>query len=152
MTRVNRWLPRPAAALIDDAAELARAATMPKIKRALKPRLAPVTASVLGLQMRRASIPALARVVHRLGIDAEFVIFGHVHRLGPLRDDDPLQWRGPNGQPRIFNSGSWTYEPLLVHRATPPHPYWPGGAILVEPGRSPQLIGLLDGLTPRQLH
>ena len=88
-----------------------------------------------GFQMRRASIPALARVVHRLGIDADDVIFGHVHRLGPLPGDDPAQWRGPNGAPRVLNTGAWTYEPLLLHRAAPPHPYWPGGAICSRPMR-----------------
>src|SRR5437764_1277290 len=82
--------------------------------------------------MRRASIPALARVVHRLGVDADWVIFGHVHRCGPVAGDDPQRWRSPGGRPRIANTGAWVYEPLLVHRATPPHPYWPGGAIMLE--------------------
>ena len=59
---------------------------------------------------------------------------GHVHRRGPLPDDDLARWRGPDGRPRIVNSGAWTYEPLLLHRATPPHPYWPGGAIRLRDG------------------
>ena len=144
---LTRWLPRPVATLIDDAAELARASTMPRVqRRLLHRRLAPLTAMLLGLQMRRASIPALARVVHRLGVDADWVLFGHVHRLGPLSGEDPQQWRGPGGLPRILNTGSWLYEPLLVHDASPPHPYWPGGAVLLEPGRDPRAIGLLDDL------
>jgi len=102
--------------------------------------------------MRRASIPALGRVVHRLGVDAEIVVFGHVHRLGPLAADDPAQWRGPGGRPRILNTGSWSYEPVLVHRAQPPHPYWPGGAVLLEPGLEPRAIGLLDDLSADELH
>ena len=61
-----------------------------------------------------------------------WVVFGHVHRLGPLPGDDLAEWRGPGGRPRILNTGSWLYEPLLVHRARPPHPYWPGGAVLIE--------------------
>jgi UDP-2,3-diacylglucosamine pyrophosphatase LpxH len=144
---LTRWLPRPLAALFDDVAELLRAATMPRIpQRLLSHRAAPFTARLLGAQMRRASIPALARVVQRLDVDAEWVIFGHVHRCGPLPGDDPEAWRGPNGRPRIANTGSWVYEPLLVHRATPPHPYWPGGAILVEDEGDPRAIGLLDHL------
>jgi predicted phosphodiesterase len=145
---LTRWLPRPLAALADDGAEYLRAATMPGIPRRLRSRhFAPLTAMLLGLQMQRASIPALARVVHRLGIDADWVIFGHVHRAGPLPGDDPRRWRGPGGRPRIANTGAWTYEPLLIHRAAaPPHPYWPGGAILLEDGGEPQAIGLLDHL------
>ena len=96
--------------------------------------------------MRRASVPALARVVHRLGVGAEWVVFGHVHRCGPLRGDDPRRWRGPGGRPRIANSGSWVYESLLLHRTRPPHPYWPGGAIVLDDDGDPQPLGLLDHL------
>ena len=150
---LTRWLPRPLAGLADDLAELLRAATMPGVPRRLMARrMSPVTVSVLGAQMRRASIPALARVVHRLGVEAEWVVFGHVHRSGPLAADDPGQWLGPGGRPRIANTGSWVYEPLLVHHATPPHPYWPGGAVLLEDGRDPRPMGLLDGLTASALH
>ncbi len=146
MARVSGKLPRPLAALVDDIAELARAATMPRLIRrhVLRVRFAPLTAALLSVQMRRASIPALLRVVERLGIDAEWVIFGHVHRLGPLPEDPPEPWRGSTGRPRIVNTGSWVHEPLLVHRAKTSRPYWPGGAVLLEDGRDPQAIGLLE--------
>ena len=149
-----RWLPRPLAALLDDLAELVRASTMPRVSRTLlNRRISPLTSALLGLQMRRASIPALARVAQRLSVDADWVIFGHVHRLGPLPGDDAEQWRGRGpGAPQILNTGSWLYEPLLVHHATPPHPYWPGGAVVVEDGREPRATGLLDELTANQLH
>lgn len=144
-----RRLPRRLATLLDDAAELLRAATMPLIsRRLLDPRAAPLPAMLLGLQMRRASIPALGRVVHRLGVDADWVIFGHVHRCGPLTGDDPRRWRAAGGRPRLVNTGSWVHEPLLVNRAAPPHPYWPGGAILLEDGEEPRPVGLLDRLGP----
>jgi hypothetical protein len=149
---LTRWLPRPLATLFDDAAELLRATTMPGIHRwFLHHRFAPVTAHLLGAQVRRAAIPALARVVHRLGVDADYVVFGHVHRRGPLADDDLARWRGPDGALRIVNSGAWTYEPLLLHRAAPPHPYWPGGAVVLEDGGAPEPIGLLDHLDERDL-
>jgi UDP-2,3-diacylglucosamine pyrophosphatase LpxH len=149
----TKWLPRPLVALLDDLAELARAATMPEIqRRLLRPQIAPLTSMLLGLQMRRASMPALARVVHQLGVDAEWVIFGHVHRLGPLPGDALERWRGPGGRPLIANTGSWMYEPLLVHRARPPHPYWPGGAVLLEPGEAPRAIGLLDDVPESAMH
>jgi hypothetical protein len=144
---LTRWLPRPLAELSDDVAEFLRAATMPTVPRGvIGRRIAPLASRMLGTQMRRASIPALARVAHRLGVDADWVIFGHVHRCGPLAADDPLRWRGPGGAPRIANTGSWVYEPMLVHHVTPPHPYWPGGAIRLADGGDPEPIALLDHL------
>jgi hypothetical protein len=151
---LTRWLPRPLAVLTDELAELLRAATMPGTpqRRLIGRRVAPLAERTLGTQMRRASIPALARVVHRLGVRADWVIFGHVHRCGPLAGDDPRQWRGPGGSPRIANTGSWVYEPLLLHHVTAPHPYWPGGAIRLANGGDPEAIGLLDHLDAATLH
>jgi hypothetical protein len=152
---LTRWLPRPLAGLIDDLAELLRAATMPRVvvpPGRLGLAMSPLTSTLLGTQMRRASIPALGRVVHRLGVEADWVLFGHVHRCGPLAADDPRDWLGPAGSPRIVNSGSWVYEPLLVHHARPPHPYWPGGAIVLDDGADPRAIGLLDHLDASALH
>jgi calcineurin-like phosphoesterase family protein len=144
---LTRSLPRPLAAAFEDLAEVLRAATMPGIqRRVLRRRFAPMIALLLGAQMRHASLPALGRVVHRLGIDAEWVVFGHVHRCGPLPGEDPRRWRGPAGRPAIVNTGSWVYEPLLLHRARPPHPYWPGGAVLLDDDGPPRPVGLLDHL------
>jgi hypothetical protein len=150
---LTRWLPRPLAALADDAAEALRAVTMPGLPlRARGHRMAPLTARLLGAQMQRAALPALAHVVRRLGVDAEWVIFGHVHRRGPFGADDAGRWRAPGDGPRIANTGSWVYEPLLLHRARAPHPYWPGGAIVIEDGADPRAVGLLDHLDASALH
>jgi UDP-2,3-diacylglucosamine pyrophosphatase LpxH len=145
--RIGGLLPGPLAAMGEGVAELVRASTMPLApRRVLDPRMARLTSLLLGLQMRRASIPAMGRVAQRLGIDADWILFGHVHRLGPVAGEDGDQWQTSEGGPRLANSGSWVYEPLLVHRATPPHPYWPGGAIVVEDERDPVAAGLLDDL------
>lgn len=128
------------------------AAVLPQLAgRLVRPELSPLNASLLGLQMHRASLPALAHVVQRLGVDADWVLFGHVHRLGPLADDNGALWTGPGGKPRIANTGSWLYEPLLVRHASPPHPYWPGGAVILEDGRQPQPVGLLDHLAAGEM-
>jgi predicted phosphodiesterase len=151
--RLTQRLPRPLAALVEDAAELLRAATMPRVpKRLFHRRMAPLLAAVLGLQMRRAAIPALVRVTRSLGVDADWIVFGHVHRLGPLDSDKPAEWRGAGGRPRVANTGSWTYEPLLLDRAAPEHPYWPGGALLLEDHREPRAIALLTDVDPSVLH
>ncbi len=151
-TAVSRWLPRSLATVVEDAADLLRAAMTPQVRRRLlNPRIAPLTSSLLALQLRWAGVPTLAHIADRLGVDADWLVFGHVHRLGPLADDEPAQWRGPGGRPEILNTGSWLYEPLLVHRATPSHPYWPGGAVLLEDGEHPRAIGLLDDFGPGEL-
>ena len=157
LTRVEalviKALPRPLAALAEDVAELIRASTMPLAPhRLLRPGMARFTARLLGTQMRRASLPALSHVVGRLGVHAEWVLFGHVHRLGPLPGDLETHWRGPQGRPRILNTGSWVYEPLLVHNATAPHPYWPGGAVILEDDRAPRAVGLLDAVPAGAMH
>ena len=152
--QMMRWLPRPLALGLEDLSELLRAETMPQLqRRILHHRLAPVTVHALGIQMRRHSLPAIARVVHALGIEPEFVIFGHVHRLGPLAGDDPEEWRFVRGTgvTDFLNTGSWRYERLLLHGARPPHPYWPGGAVSLEDGVPPRAIGLLDDLAVDQL-
>lgn len=145
-----RVLPRWALGLLDDVLAELRRATMAGTRaagRSDRRWLSPLRARLLGVQMQRASIPALARVAHRLGVDAraDVVVFGHVHRLGPRATDDPAQWTGPGGLLRICNTGCWVHEPVLLHRARPPHPYWPGGAIVVEDGRV-EVVNLLDDL------
>jgi predicted phosphodiesterase len=150
---VIKALPRPLAALAENLAELIRASTMPLApRRFLHPWMARLTASVLGAQMRRASIPALSHVVGRLGVDADWVLFGHVHRLGPLAGDVEARWSGPRGRPRLLNTGSWVYEPLLVHNTVAPHPYWPGGAVILEGERPPRAVGLLDDVAAGEMH
>ena len=149
---IMRKLPGPAATLTEDMAELARALTMPLPRRLLHRRMSPITSALLAVQVRRASIPTLAAVAARLGVDADWILFGHVHRLGPLAGDRPFEWQGPGEGPHIANTGSWVYEPLLVHHAAAPHPYWPGGSVLLETGHSPVARGLLDDLGADALH
>lgn len=105
--------------------------------------LAPLTAAALDFQFRRAGLPAMETATAQLGVTAEHVIFGHLHRSGPLEPDAMDPWL-PDGR-RLWNSGSWVYEPMLLSRATPPHPYWPGGALQIDDGHI-TVLGLLDDL------
>jgi predicted phosphodiesterase len=154
VTRTSK-LARGGAWLLDQTGELIRAGMSTVIKhQLLQPRLSRLNAAVLKAQVHHAGIPALARVVHRLGIDADLVIYGHCHRLGPLAGDDPSLWQGPNGRPRIINTGSWLYESPVAHGVQPPNPYWPGGAVLLDdgpPARDPRPFGLLDDLPAEAL-
>jgi hypothetical protein len=75
-------------------------------------------------------------------------VFGHVHRLDPLPGDLDRRWRGAQGRPCLLNTGSWVYEPLLVHNATAQHPYWPGGAVTLENNGTLRVVGLLATSPP----
>ena len=140
---------RPLGTLLELTAEMTRYAGLWKLPRALRRvRLASVTTRLLDLQMRHATVPAMAHVAQRLGIDADWIVFGHVHRTGPV---DGERWQLTLGGPRLLNTGCWVYEPLLLDRAAPPHPYWPGGAVVLETGREPRALGLLDDLAGDRL-
>ncbi len=139
---------RPVATVLEGAAEILRRVGLPRLPRLMmNTGLAPVTAKLIDAQMRHQAMPAMAYVVRRLGITADWVLFGHVHRRGPIRGED---WPAPGGT-RFLNTGSWLYDPLLVDRASAPHPYWPGGAILLGDGRAPRSLGLLDDLAGADL-
>ena len=77
---------------------LERCASLPRVL--LNTGMAPVTARLLDVQMRRAATPAMARVARRLGIDADWVLFGHVHRRGPIGDEPWPSENGPPARPR----------------------------------------------------
>ncbi|WP_354700765.1 hypothetical protein DSM112329_01052 [Paraconexibacter sp. AEG42_29] len=132
---------------LDRAAGLARRASLVALPVAAKllgaGTLAPISAGALGFQFRRAGMPAMGEVAGRLNVKADHVIFGHLHRAGPRYGDHVPEWT-PIGGRALTNSGCWVYEPLLLAGAHPPHPYWPGGAVLLESGQAPQALGLLD--------
>ena len=148
-------LPDPLADVLDEAAGALRSATLsavPAAGRLLRTEgLAPLGANLLGYQFRRAGLPAMATVAEGLGLRARHLIFGHLHRAGPLPADDRAEWTGRRGRLRLHNTGSWVYEPLLLTGVEPPHPYWPGGAVWLDGDAPPRTVNLLDGLGPAAL-
>ncbi|MBA2505430.1 MAG: metallophosphoesterase family protein [Thermoleophilaceae bacterium] len=80
-------------------------------------------------ELTRTGAHSMASVVRALGIDAEHVLFGHTHRVGPHGDSDP-DW--PAGGPRLWNTGSWVWSPAFVGDRGTRSPYWPGHALVVE--------------------
>lgn len=105
--------------------------------------LAPLRADLSGPELRRSALRAMGEVVGRLGVAADHVIFGHTHRAGPLRRDEPSEWRAPNGA-RLHNSGSWVRERFLGGAAPQRSPYRAGAAVFVAAGGVPTVRHLLD--------
>jgi len=93
---------------------------------------------------RRAAIPGMAKAARRLGIESRYLIFGHIHRRGPLPDDPGGMWRPDTNGPQLINTGSWVYDSALIGMPTGrPRSYRPGGAVIVEDGAPPRCIDLL---------
>lgn len=110
--------------------------------------IGPVRAEVSGAAIGSAGTRAMAAAVDALGIGAAHVIFGHTHRSGPRRADDPGDWTTSGGT-RLHNTGTWVFEHHFLSRTPYESPYWPGRAVLVEddPATPPRLLRLLDGRT-----
>ena len=121
------------------------------LDRHLPGRLAPLSSFLLDRQMQRHALPAMLSVASALGVNADWVIFGHAHRRGPRPGDDQRRWEGPGGRPHLLNTGSWRYEPVVVRRLDRRAPYWPGGAVSISDDGTPRSVGLLDGLSERDL-
>ncbi len=121
------------------------------IDRHLPKRLAPLSSFLLDRQMQRHTLPAMLAVTKALEVEADYVIFGHVHRRGPRPADDPARWSDSTRPPRLLNTGSWRYEPVVVRGLDGAAAYWPGGAVSIGADGVPQSVGLLDGLTEREL-
>ncbi|MEZ5075093.1 MAG: metallophosphoesterase [Solirubrobacterales bacterium] len=96
-------------------------------------------------EIGRAGVAAMHVVVERLGVEAEHVIFGHIHRRGSLPGDaangTAPAWRR-NGV-TLHNTGNWLYAPALLGRAVPESPFWPGSMVVVGESGPPELVEVL---------
>jgi UDP-2,3-diacylglucosamine pyrophosphatase LpxH len=122
------------------------AAAFPLLVRVVnRAGLGPVGADVSPTELRRAGVAAMGETCRRLGIDAEWVIFGHTHRTGPRPDHDaPEEWRAPTGS-RLMNTGSWVHEGVFLGTAGKRSPYWPGTVVELDDDGPPRLRNLLEG-------
>ena len=104
--------------------------------------LGPFRSDISAVELRRAGLRAMGEVIHRLGIDAEHVIFGHTHRAGPL-PGDVEGWTLPGGT-RLHNTGSWLQEDVFLgnHRDSS-NPYFPGWVTYVDDDGPPERKNVL---------
>jgi hypothetical protein len=98
---------------------------------------------------RRPGLGAMAEVVDGLGIEAAYVVFGHLHRAGPL-DSNRADWTTPQGV-KLVNSGSWVYEPAYLGHAPAESEHWPGTYVLLGPEGPPRVEQLLRGVATQDL-
>ena len=106
-----------------------------------------LSASVL----RRAGLEAMGEVVRRLGVEAEWVLFGHTHRSGPWSGRDDLEEWTAGGGTRLINTGSWVYEPSFLPERAEGNPYWPGVVAEIEDDGPPVLRALLGDASHDEL-
>ncbi len=94
----------------------------------------------------RAELRAIGMALANLGVGAQFVIFGHTHRAGPLGQAEEPLWRAPGGA-RLLNSGCWVREgaAFMGSQEQSVSPYRAGFAIELEDDGPPRLVNLLDG-------
>jgi len=99
-------------------------------------------------EIGRAGVEAMHVVADRLGINAAHLVFGHIHRRGPLWGEDGRSALDPPWQRRgltIHNTGNWLYTPSMMSGASPgSSPFWPGSGILIGEQGDPELVELID--------
>jgi hypothetical protein len=123
------------------------AAAFPAVVFALnRAGLGPLRADLSGAALRRSGLRAIDEVTGRLGVSADYVIFGHTHRAGPLPGDDQSEWRTHAGT-RLINSGCWVDEPAFAGANPTRSPYRVGFAVWVDDSGPPTLTNLLDGVS-----
>lgn len=111
--------------------------------------LGPLRADLSGADLRRAALLAVGDVVGRLGVSAEYVVFGHTHRAGPLPGDDRSEWIAGSGA-RMLNTGCWIHEPSFLGGDPGRSPYRAGFAAVVDDEGPPELTNILDRSSPRE--
>ena len=104
--------------------------------------LGPLQSDVSMPALSQAGVRSMAEVADRLGVGAEYVIFGHTHRAGPFPEDADDDWAIPGGG-RLINAGSWVYDRQFVGERPNASPYWPGACAVVPDAGAPELQRLL---------
>src|SRR3954470_24587625 len=106
--------------------------------------MGPFEAKLSGATLRNAGLTSMRDLAAALTLDAEEIVYGHTHRPGPLPGDR-------NWDAKLFNTGSWLYEPNLLQATAGDSPYWPGCVLFVEDDKPPRLERVLLGVSHEDL-
>jgi hypothetical protein len=103
----------------------------------LASRVVPIGSSLLC----RAGLRAMDKVVSKLAIEVEHVVFGHTHRAGPLEGDG--EWRTAGGV-GLTNTGSWVRLSGSLTGLGDAPGYSPGYCAIVADSGAPRLVNVLE--------
>jgi predicted phosphodiesterase len=105
--------------------------------------LGPLKSDISGEELYRNGVNGYAAVLETLGIHADWALYGHTHRAGPLPGDDAELWSTPAGT-RMINTGCWVSEEAFLGPDLAQSAYRPGFAVRVGDSGPPELVNLLD--------
>jgi hypothetical protein len=106
--------------------------------------LGPFKPELSGDELRRAGLLAMGRVAEAVAPGVEHLLFAHTHRPGPLPGDEDAEWTTLSGT-RLWNTGSWYFEPAFVSERAERSPYWPGTVVWLEDEGPPRIENALRG-------
>jgi predicted phosphodiesterase len=110
--------------------------------------IGPFSAELSAEELRLSGLRAMCKVLRALGVEADHIVFGHIHRAGPLAGDSADEWRLPGGG-RLWNTGSWYHERVFLGEDPHASPYWPGTVGWVDEDGPPELENLLPDVELR---
>jgi hypothetical protein len=105
-------------------------------------------------EIGRSGVEGMQVVVDRLGIHADHVLFGHIHRRGPLPGEDGRAATDPPWERRgttLHNTGCWLYVESMLGRSSADSPFWPGRVIVVGESGPPEARESLAEATHAEL-
>jgi hypothetical protein len=105
-------------------------------------------------EIGRSGVEGMQVVVDRLGVEADHVIFGHIHRRGPLPGEDGRAATDPPWERRgttLHNTGCWLYVESMLGRSSADSPFWPGRVIVVGDSGDPEAREVLADASHAEL-
>jgi predicted phosphodiesterase len=107
--------------------------------------LGPLKSDISGDELYRSGVRGFAAVLEAMDVDAEYALYGHTHRAGPLPSDDADLWVTKRGT-KMINTGCWVSEEAIVGSDLAETAYRPGFAVRIDSdtGRPPELVNLLE--------
>ena len=105
--------------------------------------LGPLKSDISGEELYRAGVRGYSGVIETLGVDADYALYGHTHRAGPLPSDEADTWVTNSGV-KLINSGCWVTEESFVGGDLSQTAYRPGFGIRIGETGPPELVNLLE--------